>query len=593
MLKDVKSTREVLRKLNYILTKRQRWQAVLVLCMTMLAAVLETVGVSIIMPLVEAMISPRELMENPLIAPVADRLSLDTPVKLLNFLCICTIILYLVKNIYMCLFTYVRAKYSNKIGRELATRILKAYTRRKYTFFLSYSSGECLRDTGTDVAGVSNFLNAGFTLLTDCITIGLIVVWIFVVNYQFALIAMLISAVCLTIVLKIFRNLCREWGERTRINGEYMYKYSLELFQGIKEIKILGRQKYFVDHYDDTNGKQGKITSLYTLSLASPAYIIEALFIFGFLTALCLGNNYSMDMVSILPELASFAIAAFRVLPSLGKISSSVNNILYSVSSVNATYQHVQDIAGDAVIGEEPGEDWEKAQFHGEISVNHISWQYPTGDKKVIDDLCMQIKKGESVAFIGSSGAGKTTLADIILGLLEPQSGNITLDGRDIRELGQKWRNLLGYVPQSAYLISDTIRRNVAFGIEDQYIDEELLWRALEQAQLKEFVEQLPQGLDTEIGESGVRVSGGQRQRLAIARALYNDPEILVMDEATSALDGDTEKALIEAIEKLQGHKTMIVVAHRLTTVKNCDIIYEIGNGVAVERDKREIFGEE
>ena len=224
MLKDVKSTREVLRKLNYILTKRQRWQAVLVLCMTMLAAVLETVGVSIIMPLVEAMISPRELMENPLIAPLADRLSLDTPVKLLNFLCICTIILYLVKNIYMCLFTYVRAKYSNKIGRELATRILKAYTRRKYTFFLSYSSGECLRDTGTDVAGVSNFLNAGFTLLTDCITIGLIVVWIFVVNYQFALIAMLISAVCLTIVLKIFRNLCREWGERTRINGEYMYK---------------------------------------------------------------------------------------------------------------------------------------------------------------------------------------------------------------------------------------------------------------------------------------------------------------------------------------------------------------------------------
>ena len=593
MLKDVKSTREVLRKLNYILTKRQRWQAVLVLCMTMLAAVLETVGVSIIMPLVEAMISPRELMENPLIAPVADRLSLDTPVKLLNFLCICTIILYLVKNIYMCLFTYVRAKYSNKIGRELATRILKAYTRRKYTFFLSYSSGECLRDTGTDVAGVSNFLNAGFTLLTDCITIGLIVVWIFVVNYQFALIAMLISAVCLTIVLKIFRNLCREWGERTRINGEYMYKYSLELFQGIKEIKILGWQKYFVDHYDDTNGKQGKITSLYTLSLASPAYIIEALFIFGFLTALCLGNNYSMDMVSILPELASFAIAAFRVLPSLGKISSSVNNILYSVSSVNATYQHVQDIAGDAVTGEEPGDDWEKAPFHGEISGNHLSWQYPTGDKKVIDDLCMQIKKGESVAFIGSSGAGKTTLADIILGLLEPQSGNITLDGRDIRELGQKWRNLLGYVPQSAYLISDTIRRNVAFGIEDQYIDEELLWRALEQAQLKEFVEQLPQGLDTEIGESGVRVSGGQRQRLAIARALYNDPEILVMDEATSALDGDTEKALIEAIEKLQGHKTMIVVAHRLTTVKNCDIIYEIGNGVAVERDKREIFGEE
>lgn len=592
MLNDIKSSAEILGKLNHILSIKQKRQTVLVFFMTMIAAVLETVGVSIIMPLVQAMISPDKLLENIYIAGVADTFSLDTPVKLINFLCICTIILYIAKNLYMCFFTYVRARYSNGIGRELATRILMAYTHRKYTFFLGYSSGECLRDIGTDVAGVSNFLNAVFTLLTDCITIALIVVYIFIVNYQFALVAVFIAVICLMLVLKIFRNLCREWGEKTRVNGEYMYKYSLELFQGIKEIKILGRQRYFVNHYANTSEKQSKITSQYTLSMASPAYIIEALFISGFLAALCLGNNYSMDMVSMLPELASFAFAAFRVLPSLGKISSSVNNILYSVSTVNATYRHVEDIAEDVEIREECGENKEKSEFHSEISVNNVSWQYPSGDKKVIDGLNMKIEKGSAVAFIGASGAGKTTLADIILGLLEPQEGNITLDGRDIRELSRKWSNLLGYVPQSAYLISDTIRRNVAFGIEDQYIDDKLVWGALEQAQLKEFVEQLPEGIDTEIGESGVRVSGGQRQRLAIARALYNDPEILVLDEATSALDNDTEKALIEAIEKLQGEKTMIVVAHRLTTVKNCDIIYEIGNGIALKRDKQEIFGE-
>lgn len=593
MLNDLKSTGEILKKLNHILSGRQKRQTALVFFMTMIAAVLETLGVSIIMPLVQAMISPEKLLENAYVAAVADRLSLDTPVKMINCLCICTIVLYFAKNVYMCLFTYVRAKYSNKIGRELATRILTAYTHRKYTFFLSYSSGECLRDIGTDVAGVSNFLNAGFTLLTDCITIVLIVVYIFVVNYQFALISIFLAALCLILVLKLFRNLCRDWGEKTRVNGEYMYKYSLELFQGIKEIKILGRQRYFVNHYAGTSERQSKITSLYTLSLASPAYIIEALFVSGFLAALCLGNTYSMDMVAVLPELSSFAIAAFRVLPSLGKISSSVNNILYSVSAVNATYQHVQDIAGDVVIAAETDGEKEKAEFNDAIFVNNISWQYPSGDKKVLDGLSMKINKGEAVAFIGASGAGKTTLADIILGLLEPQAGSITLDGRDIRELGQKWGNLLGYVPQSAYLISDSIRRNVAFGIEDQYIDDEMVWYALEQAQLKEFVQQLPEGIDTEIGESGVRVSGGQRQRLAIARALYNDPEILVLDEATSALDNDTEKALIEAIEKLQGQKTMIVVAHRLTTVKNCDIIYEIGDGIAVEKKKREIFGEE
>lgn len=591
MVNDLKSTGEILRKLNHILSRQQKRQAVLVFLMTMVGAVFETVGVSIIMPLVQAMISPEKLLENKYIAEVAGIFSLDTPVKLINCLCVCTIILYCVKNLYMCLFTYVRTMYSNKIGRELATRILMAYTHRKYTFFLGYSSGECLRDIGTDASGVSNLLNAGFTLMTDCITIALIVVYIFVVNYQFALVSILIAVICLLLVLKFFRNLCREWGEKTRINGEYMFKYSLELFQGIKEIKILGRQKYFVNHYENTSAKQSRITSLYNLSLASPAYIIEALFISGFLAALCFGNNYSMDMFSMLPELASFVFAAFRVLPSLGKISSSVNNILYAVPAVNATYRHVEDIANDVMTGEDIAEEKEKAEFRSAISVNHISWQYPSGDKKVIDDLSMKIEKGTAVAFIGASGAGKTTLADIILGLLEPQTGNITLDGIDIRELGRKWGNLLGYVPQAAYLTSDTIRKNVAFGIEDKGIDDDKVWHALEQAQLKEFVEKLPEGIDTEIGESGVRVSGGQRQRLAIARALYNDPEILVLDEATSALDNDTEKALIEAIEKLQGQKTMIVVAHRLTTVKNCDIIYEIENGKAVKRDKKDIFG--
>lgn len=590
MLNDLKSTKEILGKLNFILSGQQKRQAVIVFFMMLVGAVFETMGVSIILPLVQAMIAPQKLLENAVVAKTAELLSLDTSVKLINFICICTVILYCVKNAYMCFLSYVKSRYTNKIGRELAARILRAYTQREYTFFLGYSSGECLRDIGEDVSGVSNILNSGFTLITDCITIGLIVLYIFVVNYQLALVSIVIALLCLILVLKIFRNLCREWGEKNRINGERMYKYSLELFRGIKEIKILGRQKYFVDHYEHTSIKQSRITSKYSLALASPAYIIEALFVSGLLLALCLGNSFSENMLTMLPQLASFAIAAFRVLPSLGKISSSINNVIYAIPAVNATYSHMEGIAADRT--ESLDRDEKNVEFENEISISHISWQYPNTDRKVIDDLSMKIAKGSSVAFIGASGAGKTTLADIILGLLRPQSGSVTVDGRDIGELGRAWSHLLGYVPQAAYLIDDTIRSNIAFGIEKKEIDDARVWHALEQAQLAEFVRSLPQNINTEIGEAGVRFSGGQRQRLAIARALYNDPEILVLDEATSALDNDTEKALIEAIEKFQGDKTMIVVAHRLTTVKNCDIIYEIENGKAVERDKKDIFGE-
>lgn len=592
MLNDLKSTREILGKLNCILTGQQKQYAVLIFIMTLIASVFETLGVSIILPLVQAMIEPEKLLDNVYIAKAAEFFALDASLNLVKFLCICTIILYCIKNIYMCLFTFAKTKYTNKIGRELATKILTAYTQREYTFFLGYSSGECLRDIGTDVSGVTTILDNGFGLLAECITIAMIVVYIFIVNYQMALVVIAIACVCLVLVLKIFRNLCREWGEKTRRYGERIFKYSMELFRGIKEIKILGREKFFISHYESARAKQSRIASQYALSLASPANIIEALFVSGFLLFLCFGSNVSNNMISMVPQLAAFAMAAFRVLPSLGKISSGINNIIYAVPMVNASYLHITDIENGNVIKEKLDDNFEKAEFDKEISINNISWQYPNTDKKVIENLNMKIEKGTSVAFIGASGAGKTTLADIILGLLKPQKGTVTIDGRDIKELGRTWGNLLGYVPQAAYLTNDTIRRNVAFGVNDKDIDDSKVWYALGQAQLKEFVESLPQNINTEIGESGVRFSGGQRQRLAVARALYNDPEILVLDEATSALDNDTEKALIDAIEKLQGEKTMIVVAHRLTTVKNCDIIYEIKDGVAIRRNKKEIFGE-
>ena len=251
---------------------------------------------------------------------------------------------------------------------------MKNFVRREYEYYLNAETSVIQRSITADVSNMYALIMAVLQIASEATVALFLVVALAMQDPVMTVVIAVLLVATLVVIKKIVKPIMNRTGKENQDYGASMFAWISQTVQGIKEIKILGRQKYFVDHYDDTNGKQGKITSLYTLSLASPAYIIEALFIFGFLTALCLGNNYSMDMVSILPELASFAIAAFRVLPSLGKISSSVNNILYSVSSVNATYQHVQDIAGDAVTGEEPGEDWEKAQFHGEISVNHISW---------------------------------------------------------------------------------------------------------------------------------------------------------------------------------------------------------------------------
>ena len=289
-------------------------------------------------------------------------------------------------------------------------------------------------------------------------------------------------------------------------------------------------------------------------------------------------------------------MAAFKLLPSIGKISNRVTGIVYHKPRLDNVYDNILEAEKYEKECEEEsrrrncGQEIDKAiEFQEVVSVENIVWQYEGQTKPVLTDVSLCIHKGESVALIGASGSGKTTLSDILLGLLAPEKGSIYMDGIDIYTIPKIWARIVGYVPQSVFLIDDTIRNNVAFGLRD--VDDSDIWKALEQAQLKAFVETLPAGLDTIVGDRGIKFSGGQRQRVAIARALFNKPEILILDEATAALDNETEKAVMESIDALQGQITMVIVAHRLTTIRNCDSIYEVKEGKAIRRDKSEVFG--
>ena len=322
-----------------------------------------------------------------------------------------------------------------------------------------------------------------------------------------------------------------------------------------------------------------------------PKYVMEAVAISGLLVAIIIKLLFGeADMTYFVPQLTVFAVAAFRLMPSVGRINEHATNTLYALPSVELIYHDLMEIE-DYIEKQdtEVKEDW---NLQDSIEVKDVTYYYPDTDEPVIDHAGLSIQKGKTVAFIGASGAGKTTMVDIILGLLTPQEGVVMADQINVHEIPKTFHAQVGYIPQVIYLSDDTIRNNIAFGVKASDIDEQAVHRAMEKAQLTEFVDSLPHGLDTFVGDRGVRLSGGQRQRIGIARALYHDPEILVLDEATSALDNETEAAVIEAIEHLQGMKTMIVIAHRLSTIRNVDMIYEVENGKVIPKSKAEVFGE-
>ena len=589
----LKSVKEVWHKYNYILTTAQRRWGIVVVLLTIVGALFETMGVSVILPLVQVMIAPQQLRENKAIAPIINYLGLGTDAELIWAIGIAVILVYLIKNVFLLFLSWIRVKYACKVQRELSTEMMDSYMKRGYVFFLNTSTGELLRGMRDSITNTYNALYQIFRLLAELLAIAFICAYIMISDITMAVCVILLAVICLLIVVLGFQKWVKKCGEIFYRYAAQINKTLLHTFQGIKEVLVMQRQQYFIDSYKKEYMKQQKGTIGQTVALESPAYLIEAVCVSGLIVAVCIRAINVENASALVPQLASFAVAAFRILPSLGRISSYFNQFMFCLPGINETYNNFKEVRGTGkkqnVIVNEYNAGENRGGFKNKLLIEGVTWRYPNTDADVLQNVSIDIEKGQAVAFVGKSGAGKTTLADIVLGLLPPQKGKVTIDGKDIVEIPKEKSKMVGFVPQNVNLLDDTVRRNVAFGISDKEIDDTLVWNALEQAQLKETIEKCADGLDTVIGERGVRFSGGQRQRFAIARALYNNPDILILDEATSALDTETETAVMEAIDALQGNKTLIIIAHRLSTIKNCDKIYEIADGKAVVRKYGEV----
>ena len=465
---------------------------------------------------------------------------------------------------------------------DLKKKLLHSYISRPYDYFLSIDSGEVIRVIGNDTTNTFELLAILIGLYTEAIVSGMLILTLMIITPEVTGCMIVVIMVLLLIITKFIKPVLQKAGDEDQRASAGMNKWLLQAINGIKEIKILGTETYFQSNFNKHGRKSVEsLRRAKTLSVA-PRFIIEGISMGAMFLVVAFLISQGQNSDSIVPILTAVAMAAIRLLPSVNRISNGVAQVAYNEVRLDKLIENLSELdiePEDISITKDEGRRVNPRMFSDNIILDNIGFRYPQSDISILENASLRIKKGESVGIVGASGAGKSTLVDILLGLLNPQSGQVKVDGVDISENVGEWHKQIGYIPQMIFMLDDTIKRNVCFGIKDTEIDENQLMKVLKEASLESFVQALPDGIETQIGERGVRLSGGQRQRIGIARALYRNPQLLVLDEATSALDNETEAAVMESINRLQGEKTMIIIAHRLTTIQNCEHIYRVNNG--------------
>ena len=578
----------MIRKLNYIFTRSDKIKIFFLLMAVIIGSFLELLAVAVFSPFIDLIMNADMIQENGMLLYVYNLLSFQNIEHFLALIAGGIIIIYIVKNVYTIIEKNAIYKFSYRIQQTISTNLLKAYMAEPYTFHLNKNISVLQRsmqeDTDQFTKGILHLMEM-IAEASVCVAIG---IYLYIESKSITVIIVVLLILCLAVFSMISKKYSSVWGRQGQQYKSKIYQWMNQSLGGIKEIKVLNREESFIEQYDNYFGKYVRVLRLNRLIGVVPKYIIEMVCLTGLLLAVIFKIFFGQkELMEFVPQLAVFAVAAFRLLPSVGKINEHMSAVLYALPSLELVYNDLREIEQLNIDKKEKDTTWELKE---KITVKNVSYHYPDGDTNVIEHANFTIERGKTVAFIGASGAGKSTMVDILLGLLTPQYGKIFADDMNVYKNLPTWQQEIGYIPQTIYLSDDTIRNNVAFGIREQDIDEQAVEDALKQAQLYEFVESLSEGLDTFVGDRGVRLSGGQRQRIGIARALYHDPEILVLDEATSALDNDTETAVMEAIDSLQGRKTIIIIAHRLSTIRNADLIYEVGDGKVELRRKEEVI---
>ena len=581
----------LLQKVSYLFDRKQKRQIAGLALLILIGGLLETVGVSMLLPVVQAIMDPEQLMENELVGKVTKALHIETSRQLIILMLGALIALYVVKNAYLLFQTYVQNTFVTRNRNRMISRVMREFLNRPYEEYLGADIPTVFRLTDSDIPNAFQLILVMIQMVTEIVVAGFLCIVLVVVSPVMSLFIFCIFLGMTLMITKVLKPRLNAIGHKNQQIQSRIAKWRIQSIYGLKDVKVLHREEFFVRNYYESGAIGADVARNYAVFNNLPRLLIETIFMASMLLFIMLYMLRGGNITVLIPQLSAFAVAGIRVMPGTNRINTYLSEIAYSQPCLDYLYENLtanmkMDVNGSVTgLARGGGAQTQESRTHlqDKIVLDHITYAYPNTEKNIFTDAHMEVKKGQSVGIMGPSGAGKSTVVDILLGLLRVQAGTITCDGANIFDNYADWLSKIGYIPQSIYLIDESIRDNIAFGIDADKIDDRRIWEVLEEAQLKEFGEELPEGLDTTIGDRGVRISGGQRQRLGIARALYHNPEILVFDEATSALDNDTEKAVMDAINNFHGRKTMVIIAHRLNTIAKCDVIYKVDGEKIVE----------
>ena len=580
--------RDILKKLNVLLDKKQKRTMLFMVLMMIFGAVLEACSVSMVIPVVGVVIDENSIQKYEIVRNIYNALHMQSITQFALLMMTALILIFIIKNIYLYwqLKLMYRFVYTNQF--RTSERMMKNYLRKGYEFYLNADTAVIQRNITSDVNNMYALILSLLQLISEVIVFVVLLGVMVASDWKMTVIIALPLLATLFIIKKVVKPIMNKAGKENQDFYSGLFKWISQTVQGIKEVKIAGKEQYFTEEYIKCGRGYVNAVQKYTLYNSIPRLLIETVCIASLVGYMMILVSQGESVKEVTALLSAFVVAAVRMMPCANRI----NNQLTSMAFYQPFFMGVSDNLQDEISGENTDMSFaevakEKLPVKKSIELRDITYHYPNAEPLIFDHANMEIPVGAAVGIVGASGAGKTTVVDILLGLLDIQTGGIYADGVSIKENYRSWLKNVGYIPQMIFMLDDTIRKNVAFGIAGEEIDEERLWEVLKEAQLDEFVKSLPEGADTSIGERGIRISGGQRQRIGIARALYYDPEVLILDEATSALDNDTEAAIMDSINSLHGRKTLIIIAHRLQTIEKCDMIYRVENGKAVlERGK-------
>nr|WP_308624304.1 ABC transporter ATP-binding protein [uncultured Eisenbergiella sp.] len=582
--------KKILKKMNVLLDGKQKVKMGGIVVLMIIGAVLEACSIGLVIPVITTLLDPDAVKGEGYLGDIYRFLGLESTSQFTIVMLVAIIAAFALKNIFLYFQNVVQLRFVYTNQFSTSRRMMINFMERPYEYYLNADTSVIQRSITSDVNNMYGLILSSLQLVSEMIMFVVLVIVLMTQDPMMIFTIALLLVAVLLIIKCILKPIMIKAGEDNQEYYSGLYKWIDQSVMGIKEIKIANKENYFINEYSRCGAGYVDAVQKYNIYNATPRLLIETVCIAGLVLYLIIQIASGKEVTAMITQIGVFAVAAMRLLPSANRINNYLTSISYFEPFFMGVSDNLQEEINDRSVNYsaqayEARKEIRKLPVREKIELKGIVYKYPNTEVLIFDHADMEIPVGCSVGVVGTSGAGKTTIIDVLLGLLTLQEGRILADGMEVREHYEEWLKNIGYIPQTIFMIDASIRKNVAFGVPDEEIDDNKVWEALKEAQLDEFVRGLPEGLDTGIGERGIRLSGGQRQRIGIARALFEDPEVLVLDEATSALDNETEAAIMDSINRLHGRKTLIIIAHRLQTIEKCDMVYRVENGrIAKER---------